>query len=120
MARAPSPRQIAWIRVVFPEPSSPENPHTAGAASAPPRDSPNALRSSALRRTALPVSFGAQIEDLVAQHGGELEVELLGGRLHLALEQLDQRLALLGVGGELGGRAGVLRRARVGEARGEA
>src|SRR2546426_11946579 len=53
------------------------------------------FRSSRMGRR---VSFGPELEDLVAQQRRQLEVELLGGRLHLTLEQLDQRVALLGVG----------------------
>src|SRR2546426_4316377 len=46
------------------------------------------FRSSRMGRR---VSFGPELEDLVAQQRRQLEVELLGGRLHLTLEQLDQR-----------------------------
>src|SRR2546429_4089821 len=89
---------MACTSVVLPEPSSPESPITAGAASPRPSSSPNRLSASADRRMGRRVSFGPELEDLVAQQRRQLEVELLGGRLHLTLEQLDQRVALLGVG----------------------
>src|SRR6266568_2543979 len=83
------------MRVVFPVPRSPENPTTAGARRPRPSSSPNRLSSDALRRTANRISFRPQFEDLVAQHRRHFEIELLRRGLHLALEQLDQRLALL-------------------------
>src|SRR5207247_9235697 len=89
---------MACTSVVLPEPSSPESPITAGAASPRPSSSPNGLGASAERRRGRRVSFGPELEDLVAQQRRQLEVELLGGRLHLTLEQLDQRVALLRVG----------------------
>src|SRR5690242_11528596 len=87
------------MSVVFPVPRSPEKPITAGARRPRPSSSPNRLSSAALRRTANRISFHPEFEDLIAQQRRHLEVELLGRRLHLALEQFDQGLALLGVGG---------------------
>src|SRR6185437_13057314 len=103
------PRQIAWTRVVFPAPSSPENPRTAGAWSVRPSSSPNRLSSSAVRRTAPGIALRLQVEDLVAEQSRGFEVELFGGRLHLGFEQSDERLALAGV-------RRLLRRARFGAA----
>src|SRR4029077_19747226 len=102
----PSPRQIAWTSVVFPVPSSPESPITAGAASSRPSASPNRLSASADRRIgrAGGIAVGPQLEDLIPQHGSQLEVEVFGGGLHLTLEQLDERIALFGVGGAMEGR----------------
>src|SRR5258708_14681744 len=88
---------MAWMSVVFPVPKSPENPTTAGAWRPRPKSSPNRLSSAALRRTANGISFRPEFEDLVAQHRRHFEIELLRRGLHLALEQFDQRLALLGV-----------------------
>jgi len=59
------------------------------------------------------VAVGPQLEDLIAQYGGQLEVELLGGRLHLALEQSDERFALLGIGRAVERRLGGLGGLRV-------
>src|SRR5258708_27943349 len=86
---------MAWMSVVFPVPKSPENPTTAGAWRPRPNSSPNRLSSAALRRTANGVSFRPEVEDLVAEHRRRFEIELLRIGLHLALEQLDRRLALL-------------------------
>src|SRR5207302_5044398 len=93
--RAPHPRQIAWTNVVLPVPSSPDNPTTTGAASSRPSASPNRLRASAERRMggADGVAVGPKLEDLIAQHRGQLEVEIFGRGLHLALEQLDEGIA---------------------------
>src|SRR5258708_13062492 len=88
---------MAWMSVVFPVPKSPENPTTAGAWRPRPKSSPNRLSSAALRRTANGISFRPEFEDLVAQHRRHFEIELLRRGLHLALEQLDQRFALLGI-----------------------
>src|SRR6266571_5024651 len=87
---------MAWTRVVLPVPISPDKPITTGAVRRAPRSSPNRLSSSAERR------IGFQLENLVAQHRRELEIELLRGRLHLLLEQPDERLPLFGVGRSLG------------------
>src|SRR3989442_7025273 len=92
------PRQIACTSVVFPVPSSPESPMTAGADRVRPSSSPNRLSSSARRRIPHPVPFRLELQDLVAQQCGELEIELLGGSLHLLLQQPNQRLPLVGVG----------------------
>src|SRR6185503_14730100 len=83
---------MAWTSVVFPVPISPDRPITVGAVSRAPSPSPNRLSSSAERR----ISF--QLEDLVAEHGRELEIEIFGGGLHLLLQQPDERLTFLGVG----------------------
>src|SRR5207247_806283 len=80
-------------------PSSPESPMTAAPARSRPSASPNRWSSSADRRMTTGVGLGPELEDLVAQQGGELEVELFGGGLHLALEQRNERIALLRVGG---------------------
>src|SRR6266550_6073953 len=95
---------------------------TAGAASSRPSVSPNRLSASAERRMggAFGIAVGPELEDLIPQHGGHLEVELFGGGLHLALEQLDERLALFGVGGAMDARLGGLDGLRVREARREA
>src|ERR671930_1803138 len=102
---------MACTSVVFPVPSSPESPITAGAVRSRPSASPNRWSSSADRRMTDGVGLGTQLEDLVAQQGGELEVELFGGGLHLALEQGDERVALLRVRGArhatLGGTRGL-------------
>src|SRR6267142_6856346 len=84
---------MAWISVVFPVPSSPDNPMTAGARSWRPRSSPNRLSSLAERR------IGLELQELIAQHRRQLEIELLGGGLHLLLQHADEGLALAGVGG---------------------
>src|SRR6266487_3525462 len=76
---------MAWTRVVFPVPISPDKPITTGAVRRAPTPSPNRLSSSAERR------IGFQLEDLVAQHRRQLEIELLRGRLHLLLQQPDGR-----------------------------
>src|SRR3989454_1773980 len=84
---------MAWTRLVFPVPSSPDSPITAGARSWRPRSSPNRLSSLAERR------IGLELQELIAQHGRQLEIELLGGGLHLLLQHPDEGLALAGVGG---------------------
>src|SRR5438034_1144484 len=119
-ARRPTPRQIACTSVVFPVPSSPESPITAGARSARPSSSPNRLSSCSRHRMADRVSLGLELENLIAQHRRELEVELLGRRLHLLLEQADEGLPLVHVGGAMqrGGRR--LGRLRIGHPGGEA
>src|SRR6266478_8252359 len=83
---------MAWISVVFPVPSSPDNPMTAGARSWRPRSSPNRLSSLAERR------IGLELQELIAQHRRELEIELLGGGLHLLLQHADEGVALAGIG----------------------
>src|SRR2546430_8281432 len=87
---------MAWISVVFPVPSSPDNPMTAGARSWRPRSSPNRLSSLAERR------IGLELQELIAQHRRQLEIELLGGGLHLLLQHADEGLALAGVGAAAG------------------
>src|SRR3989441_13237653 len=101
---------MAWTRVVFPVPSSPDNPMTAGAWSWRPRSSPNRLSSLAERR------IGLELQELIAQHRRQLEIELLGGGLHLLLQHADQGVALARVGGaaELSGPR--LRNTRVADA----
>src|SRR5690348_18510951 len=91
-----------------------------GARSSRPRASPNRLSSSARSRMAPGVLLRAKVEDLVAEQRGELEIELLGGRLHLRLEQPDQRFALLGVRGALGAVGGGTPHPRIREPGGEA
>src|SRR5437773_9491327 len=118
-ARAPKPRQIACTRVVLPDPSSPENPMTAGGARPRPSASPNRLRSSARRRMLHRISLGFELEQLVAQYGRELEVQLFGGGLHLLLEHADQRFPLPSVRGARQRRAGRLGGLRVRHPRGE-
>src|SRR5438445_6179148 len=81
---------MAWTRVVFPVPSSPDNPMTAGAWSWRPRSSPNRLSSLAERR----IGGGLELQELIAQHRRQLEIELFGGGLHLLLEHADEGLAL--------------------------
>src|SRR2546428_8395198 len=90
---------MAWTSVVFPVPSSPDSPITAGARSARPNSSPNRLSSSSRHRMADRVPLGLELENLIAQHRRQLEVELLRRRLHLLLEQADDGLPLLRVGG---------------------
>src|SRR2546427_6062625 len=84
---------MAWTGVVFPFPSTPDNPIPAGARSWRPRSSPNRLSSLAERR------IGLELQELIAQHRRQLEIELLGGGLHLLLQHADESLALAGVGG---------------------
>src|SRR6266446_4523699 len=84
---------MAWTRLVFPVPSSPDSPITAGARSWRPRSSPNRLSSLAERR------IGLELQELIAQHRRQLEIELLGGGLHLLLQHVDEGLALGGVCG---------------------
>src|ERR1700704_3525127 len=110
---------MACTSVVFPVPSSPESPITVGATSSRPSASPNWLSASADRRMAYGVAVGPELEDLVAQDGGQLEIELFGGGLHLALEQFDERVALGGVGRTMECRLGGLGGLRVREARRE-
>src|SRR3982074_1174804 len=105
---------MAWTRVVFPVPSSPDNPITAGARSWRPRSSPNRLSSLAERR------IGLELQELIAQHGRELEIELLGGGLHLLLQHADKGLALSGVGGAADLAGTRLPNPRVGDAGDEA
>src|SRR5258706_12490245 len=83
---------MACTSVVFPVPSSPDNPITAGARSWRPRSSPNRLSSLAERR------IGLELQELIAQHRRQLEIELLGSGLHLLLQHTDEGLALAGVG----------------------
>src|SRR5260221_5745643 len=101
---------MAWTSVVFPLPISPDRPITTGAVSRAPTSSPNRLSSSAERR------IGLQLEDLVSQHCRQLEIELLRGRLHLLLQQPDERVALLGVGGAPDAGVRALCGARLGDA----
>src|SRR5438445_10461647 len=61
---------------------------TAGAVRRAPISSPNRLSSLAERR------IGLELEELIAQHRRQLEIQLLGRRLHLLLEQPDERIAL--------------------------
>src|SRR6476661_88082 len=84
---------MAWTSAVFPVPISPDRPITAGAVISAPSASPNRLSSSAERR------IGLELENLVAQHCRQLEVEFFGGGLHLLLQQANERVPLLGVGG---------------------
>src|SRR2546422_8149816 len=111
---------MAWTGLVFAVPSSPDSPITAGARSARPNSSPNRLSSSSRHRMADRVPLGLELENLIAQHRRQLEVELLGRRLHLLLEQADEGLPLVRVGGTLqrGGRR--FRRLRVSHPGGEA
>src|SRR5437763_16995229 len=67
---------------------------TAGGARPRPNSSPNRLSSSARRRMVHRIPFGLELEELVAQHRGQLEVQLFGRGLHLRLEQPDERLPL--------------------------
>src|SRR5213592_4280474 len=60
---------------------------TAGGARPRPNSSPNRLSSSARRRMVHRIPFGLELEELVAQHRGQLEVQLFGRGLHLRLEQ---------------------------------
>src|SRR5882724_5799213 len=101
---------MAWISVVFPVPSSPDNSMTAGARSWRPRSSPNRLSSLAERR------IGLELQELIAQHRRELEIELLGGGLHLLLQHADEGLALAGIGGAADFAGPGLRDPRVGDA----
>src|SRR5947209_7669969 len=105
---------MAWTRVVFPVPSSPDNPMTAGAWSWRPRSSPNRLSSLAERR------IGLELQELIAQHRRQLEIELFGGGLHLLLEHADEGLALARVGGGADVAGARLRDPRVGDAGDEA
>src|SRR5437879_12907293 len=101
--RAHSPRQIAWTNVVLPVPSSPDNPTTAGGASSRPSASPNRLRASAERRMggADGVAVGPELEELIAQHRGQLEIQSFGRGWHLAPGQLDDGDARLRVPGRV-------------------
>src|SRR5947209_203137 len=65
---------------------------TAGAVRRAPISSPNWLSSLAERR------IGLELEELIAQHRRQLEIQLLGRRLHLLLEQPDEGVALPRVG----------------------
>src|SRR2546428_8974179 len=94
---------MAWTSVVFPVPSSPDSPITAGARSARPNSSPNRLSSSSRHRMADRVPLGLELENLIAHHRRQLEVEFLRRRLHLLLEQADEGLPLLRVGGAVQG-----------------
>src|SRR3989441_5733716 len=111
---------MAWTSVVFPVRSSPASPITAGARSARPNSSPNRLSSSSRHRMADRVPLGLELENLIAQHRRQLEVEFLRRRLHLLLEQADERLPLLRVGGAMQRGGCRLRRLRVGHSGGEA
>src|ERR1041385_1520771 len=84
---------MAWISVVFPVPSSPDNPMTAGARSWRPRSSPNRLSSLAERR------IGLELQELIAQHRRQLEIEILGCGLHLLLQHADEGVAPTGTRG---------------------
>src|SRR5437867_11526661 len=84
---------MAWTSAVFPVPSSPDSPITAGARSWRPRSSPNRLSSLAERR------IGLELQELIAQHGRQLETELHSPGLHLLLKQADERFALARVDG---------------------
>src|SRR6185369_15334006 len=103
----PYPLEIDWTSVVFPAPRSPAIASTSGADAARPKDSPHACssvsvtasptlstgsnRCESIPRTAPSrVALCAQIEYLVAQTGGRLEVELLGRVLHLLFETGDE------------------------------
>src|SRR5467141_3190737 len=101
---------MAWTSVVFPVPRSPDNPITAGARSWRPRSSPNRLSSLAERR------IGLELQELIAQHRRQLEIELLGGGLHLLLQHADEGLALAGIGGAADLAGTRLRNPRVGDA----
>src|SRR2546427_13146256 len=103
---------MAWTRVVFPVPSSPDNPMTAGAWSWRPRSSPNRLSSLAERR----IGGGLELQELIAQHRCQLEIELFGGGLHLLLQHPDQRIALARVGGTAARHPPRLWSARIGDA----
>src|SRR5256885_16858439 len=85
---------MACTRVVLPDPSSPDSPITTGAARLRPSSSPNRFSSSARSRIVHHIPFGLELEELIAQHCCELEVELLCGGLHLLFEQPDERLPL--------------------------
>src|SRR6266487_6923428 len=92
---------MAWTSVVFPVPSSPDNPMTAGAVSWAPSASPNRLSSLADRR------IGLELQELIAQHRRQLEIQLFRRRLHLLLQHTDERLALALVGRPVDGRTGL-------------
>src|SRR2546427_472288 len=79
------------MRVVLPVPSSPDSPITAGAFSERPSSSPNRLSSLADRRIGGGAG-GLELEELVAQHRRQLEVELFGGGLHLRSEEHTSEL----------------------------
>src|SRR3989442_13650048 len=111
---------MAWTSVVFPVPSSPDSPITAGARSARPNSSPNRLSSSSRHRMADRVPLGLELENLIAHHRRQLEVEFFRRRLHLLLEQADEGLPLLRVGGAGQGGGCRLRRLCVGHSGGEA
>src|SRR5437667_10902466 len=74
---------MAWTSVVFPVPSSPDSPMTAGAWSWRPRSSPNRLSSLAERR----IDGGLELQELIAQHRCQLEIERFGGGLHRSEER---------------------------------
>src|SRR5207253_6435306 len=105
---------MAWTRVVFPVPSSPDSPITAGARSWRPRSSPNRLSSLAERR------IGLELQELIAQDRRLLEIELLSRGLHLLLQHADESFALARVGGAADLPGPGLRHPRVGDAGHEA
>src|SRR6266498_2903717 len=78
---------MAWTSVVFPVPSSPDKPMTAGAVSWAPSSSPNRLSSLADRR------IGLELQKLIAQHRRQLEIQLFRRRLHLLLQHADECFA---------------------------
>src|SRR2546430_13204549 len=87
------------MSVVLPVPSSPDSPITFGAWSDRPSSSPNWLSSLADRRIGgKRGASGLELEELVAQEGRQLEVELFGGRLHLLLQHANEGFALGVVG----------------------
>src|SRR2546428_751778 len=79
--------------------TSPGRPLTAGPRTAPPTSLPTGFSSCSRHSMADRVPLGLELENLIAHHRRELEVELLGRRLHLLLEQADEGLPLLRVGG---------------------
>src|SRR3989442_12859844 len=103
---------MAWTSVAFTVPTPPDSQITAGARSARPNSSPNRLSSSSRHRMADRVPLGLELENLIAHHRRQLEVELLRRRLHLLLEQADEGLPLLRVGGAVQGGGCRLRRLR--------
>src|SRR5439155_27292445 len=107
---------MAWTSVVFPVPSSPDNPITAGARSLAPRSSPNRLSSLAERR----IGGGLELQELIAQHRRQLEIELFGGGLRLLGEDADEGRALARVGGTAERHRPRFRSARIGDAGDEA
>src|SRR6266516_724364 len=108
------------MSVVLPVPSSPDSPITFGAWSDRPSSSPNWLSSLADRRIGGKRGASSlELEELVAQEGRQLEVELFGGCLHLLLQHANDGFALGVVGGPPDGapsRRALLRDARVGNA----